>query len=90
LPETSADIGATLCVPASSSLGQHGPERVVATPEMVVERRCGMKGDYAYQKKSDRRMRLSQLPRKRPVSANQRRQLTEEEQVHPVAVSIGP
>src|SRR5277367_5645662 len=59
---------ATLLVPAPHSLRQHGPEGVVAAPEMVVERRRRMKRNQAEEKEPDRLVRLAQLPSQRPVA----------------------
>ena len=80
---------AILRVPTSHSLRQHGLERVVATPEMVVEHRRGMKRNQAKEKEPDCLVHLQELPRERAVLADKRRQLAEEEQVHPVALRVG-
>src|SRR5205809_81003 len=79
-PETSAFMRATLRVLAPHSLRQHGLERVVAAPEMVVERRRGMKRYQAEKKKPDRLVHLQELCRQWAVPVDQRRQLAEEEQ----------
>jgi hypothetical protein len=57
---------------------QHGFERAVAAPEMVVERRRGMKRDQAEEKEPDRRVRLPQLLGEGAVPADHRRQLPDE------------
>src|SRR3954452_13269101 len=75
--------------PAPHSLGQHRLERVVAAPEMVVERRRGMQRNQAEEKEPDRLVHLQELLREQAVLADQRWQLAKEEQVHPLAVGIG-
>jgi hypothetical protein len=52
---------------------------------MVVERRRGMKRNQAEEKESDGFVHLQKLLGERAVCADQRRQLAEEKQIHPVA-----
>ena len=48
-----------------------------------------MKRDQAEEKEADRLVHLQELLRERPVLADQRRQLAEEEKVRPVAMGVG-
>lgn len=73
----------------SHSSRQHGRERVVAAPEMVVQRGRGVEGYQPEKKQPDHFVHLQELPRERAVLANQRRQLTEKEQVHSLTVCVG-
>ena len=82
-------MGAILLHPARHSLRQHGLERVVAAPEMVVERRQGVKRNQAEEKKPDRLVHHQELFGERRVPLDKRRQLAEEEQVCSLAVRIG-
>jgi len=80
---------ATLRGAAPHSLRQHGLERVVAAPEMVVERRRGMKRNQAEEKEPNGLVHRQELLREWAVLANERRQLAVQEQIHPVAVRVG-
>src|ERR1700720_3910488 len=80
---------ATLRVLAANTLRQHRLERVVVAPEMVVEGRRGMKRNQTEEKEPNRLVHHQELLRERAVLGDQRRQLAEQEQVHPVAVRIG-
>jgi len=75
--------------PAPHPLRQHCLERVVAAPEMVVERRRAMKRNQGEKKEPDRFVHSQELLRECAVLTDQRRQLAKEEQVHPVAVRVG-
>jgi hypothetical protein len=54
-------IGAIRRRSAHHCLRQHGLERIVAAPEMVVKRRQGMKRNQAKEKKPDRLVHRQQL-----------------------------
>ena len=56
---------------------------------MVVQRGRGVKGYQSEKKEPDHVVHFQELPRERAVLADQGWQLTEEEQVHSVAVRIG-
>jgi hypothetical protein len=86
LPYTSAYIQRD---PAPHSLREHRLERAVAAPEMVVECGRGMQRNNAEEKEPDRLLHLQEPLRERAVPADQRRQVAEEEQVHPIAMRVG-
>jgi hypothetical protein len=69
----SAFMRAKSSAPALHSLRQHGLEGVVAAPEMVVERRRGVKPNQAEEKEPDHLVHLQELLRERAVLADQRR-----------------
>lgn len=71
------------------ALQQHGPKRVVATPEMVVKRCGGVKRDQAEKEETNCLVCLMKPLRERIVAAAQSRQLHDEAQLHPVAIRIG-
>ena len=82
-------LSAILRILAPQCPWQHGVERVVAAPEMVIERRRGVKRNHAEEKESDRLVQRQELFRKRAVPTDQRWQLAEEKQIHPIAVGVG-
>src|SRR6516165_1339243 len=55
---------------------------------MVVERRRGKKRNQREEKEPDRLVNLQELLREWAVPADQRRQVAQEEQVHPVPVRV--
>ena len=73
----------------SHSARQHRRERVVAAPEMVVQRGRAVNGNQPEKKEPDDFVHFQELSCERAVVANQGWQLTEEEQVHSVAVRVG-
>src|SRR5215469_17929903 len=85
----SRKTGYRIDAPAPPSQREHGPEGIVAPPEVVVERCGSMQGDQAEEQESDRLVRLQEHFRELTVPADHRRQVAEEEQVQPVAVRVG-
>jgi hypothetical protein len=67
---------------------QHCRERIVTPPKVMEKRGRHMKCNEAEQGKADSLMGAQQLLRERPILLDQRRQLSDEEQVHVIAMSV--